>query len=90
MGPPGHQLSAEHLSAGLWTVREIRKAVGDRMQIAIEGHSRWDLNCAIKIARALEPYDVVWMEDIIQPDSAGDLARLVRETRVPQAVSEAE
>jgi L-alanine-DL-glutamate epimerase-like enolase superfamily enzyme len=28
------------------------------------------------------------MEDIIQPDSAGDLARLVRETRVPQAVSE--
>ena len=34
--------------------------------------------------RALEPYDVVWMEDIIQPDSAEDLARLVRETRVPQ------
>jgi len=58
------------------------------MQIAIEGHSRWDLNCAIRIARALEPYDVVWLEDIIQPDSAGDLARLVRETRVPQAVSE--
>jgi L-alanine-DL-glutamate epimerase-like enolase superfamily enzyme len=28
------------------------------------------------------------MEDIIQPDSADDLARLVRETRVPQAVSE--
>ena len=57
-------------------------------RIAIEGHSRWDINCAIRIARALEPYDVVWMEDIIQPDSAGDLARLVRETRVPQAVSE--
>ena len=58
------------------------------MQIAIEGHSRWDLNCALRIARALEPYDVIWMEDIIQPDSADDLARLVRETRVPQAVSE--
>jgi galactonate dehydratase len=28
------------------------------------------------------------MEDIIQPDSADDLARLVRESRVPQAVSE--
>jgi galactonate dehydratase len=58
------------------------------MQIAIEGHSRWDLNCAIRIARALEPYDVLWMEDIIQPESADDLARLVRETRVPQSVSE--
>jgi len=88
VGPPGNYLSAEDLKAGLWTVQEIRKAVGDQMQIAIEGHSRWDLNCAIRIARALEPYDIVWMEDMIQPDSAGDLARLARETRVPQAVSE--
>ncbi|MFI5454582.1 MAG: mandelate racemase/muconate lactonizing enzyme family protein [Isosphaerales bacterium] len=88
VGPPGNYLSAEDLKAGLWTVQEIRKTVGDRMQIAIEGHSRWDLNCAIRIGRALEPYDIVWMEDMILPDSAGDLARLVRETRVPQAVSE--
>ena len=28
----------------------------------------------------IEPYDVVWMEDIIQPDSADDLARLVHDT----------
>jgi galactonate dehydratase len=88
VGASGHHLSPEDLNAGLWTVREIRRAVGDRMQIAIEGHSRWDLNCAIRIARALEPYDIIWMEDIILPDSAGDLARLARETRVPQAVSE--
>jgi L-alanine-DL-glutamate epimerase-like enolase superfamily enzyme len=88
VGPPGHYLSAEDLQAGLWVVQEIRRAVGDRVHIAIEGHSRWDLNCALRIARALEPYDVIWMEDIIQPDSVEDLARLVQETRVPQAVSE--
>jgi L-alanine-DL-glutamate epimerase-like enolase superfamily enzyme len=88
MGPAGHFLSAVDLKQGLWTVQEIRKAVGDRIEIAIEGHSRWDLNCALRIARALEPYDVIWMEDIIQPDSVGDLQRLVQETRVPQCVSE--
>ena len=88
IGPAGHDLTPEQLKAGLWTVQEIRAAVGDRMQVAIEGHSRWDLNCALRIARALEPYDVLWMEDIIQPESATDLARLVRETRVPQCVSE--
>jgi L-alanine-DL-glutamate epimerase-like enolase superfamily enzyme len=87
-GPPGHYLSAEDLQKGLWVIKEIRKAVGDRMHIAIEGHSRWDLNCALRIARALESYDVIWMEDIIQPDSVDDLSRLVQETRVPQAVSE--
>jgi L-alanine-DL-glutamate epimerase-like enolase superfamily enzyme len=87
-GPPGHYLSAENLQKGLWVIQEIRKSVADRMHIAIEGHSRWDLNCALRIARTLEPYGVIWMEDIIQPDSVDDLSRLVQETRVPQAVSE--
>jgi L-alanine-DL-glutamate epimerase-like enolase superfamily enzyme len=88
MGPPGHSLSLSQLKEGLWTVQEIRQAVGDQIEIAIEGHSRWDLNSALRIARALEPYDIVWMEDIIQPDSVQDLQRLVQETRVPQCVSE--
>jgi L-alanine-DL-glutamate epimerase-like enolase superfamily enzyme len=88
VGPVGHDLLPEQLAQGLWTVQEIRRAVGDKMQIALEGHSRWDVNCALRIARALEPYDVMWMEDFLQPDSAVDLARLVRESRVPQTVSE--
>lgn len=88
VGPPGRYLTAADLKAGLWVVEEIRRAVGDRIAIAIEGHSRWDLNCAIRIARAVEPYDVVWMEDIMQTDSVDDLARLAHETRSPQAVSE--
>ncbi len=88
VGPVGHDLLPEQLAQGLWTVQEIRKAVGNKMQIALEGHSRWDVNCALRIARAVEPYDVMWMEDFLQPDSAQDLARLVRETRVPQTVSE--
>lgn len=88
VGPVGHDLAPEDLAAGLRCVQEIRAAVGDRMRISIEGHSRWDLNCALRIARALEPYDVTWMEDIIQPDCVADLRRLVTETRVPQCVSE--
>lgn len=88
VGPVGHDLAPEDLAAGLRCVQEIRAAVGDRMRIAIEGHSRWDINCALRIARALEPYDVTWMEDVIQPDCVADLRRLVAETRVPQCVSE--
>jgi galactonate dehydratase len=88
VGPVGHDLPPEHLAEGLRVVQEIRRAVGDKLQIALEGHSRWDLNCALRIARAVEPYDVLWMEDFMQPDSAEDLARLARESRVPQAVSE--
>ena len=54
------------------------------MDIAIEGHSRWDLNCAIRIGKALEPYDVAWMEDIMLPDSAGDLAQMAPDAGVAE------
>lgn len=88
MGPSGSFLSSRELESGLQIVKQIRDAVGKDMDILIEGHSRWDLNCAIRIARALEPYEVLCMEDIIKPDSVSDLSRLVSETRVPQSVSE--
>ncbi len=88
MGLVGHDLTPEALRGGLAPVEEIRRRVDDRMDIMIEGHSRWDVNAALRICRALEPFEVVWIEDIIQPDSPGDLARLARESRVPQSVSE--
>jgi L-alanine-DL-glutamate epimerase-like enolase superfamily enzyme len=88
MGPSGSYISARDIDLGLNIVKAIRDAVGKDIEIIIEGHSRWDLNCAVRIAKALEPYDVLWMEDMMKPDSVADLSRLVCETRVPQAVSE--
>jgi galactonate dehydratase len=87
-GPSGSFISPRNLDAGLSVVKAIRDAVGRDIEILIEGHSRWDLNCAIRIGKALEPYDVLWMEDMMKPDSVTDLSRLVNETRVPQSVSE--
>jgi len=69
VGPSGAYLSTEDLETGLQSVKKIRQAVGSKIEILIEGHSRWDLNCALRIARALEPYDVLWMEDMIKPDA---------------------
>jgi L-alanine-DL-glutamate epimerase-like enolase superfamily enzyme len=88
MGPAGHDLEPGQLRAGLACIEAIRDRVGARVDVMVEGHSRWDVNAALAICRALEPYDVSWVEDAIQPTSTADLARLTRETRVPQAVSE--
>lgn len=88
MGPAGPYISAREVAEGLAVIDAIRSAFGDQVEIIIEGHSRWDVNAALRILRALEPYDVLWVEDIIQPDSVDDLRRLVQETSVPQAVSE--
>jgi galactonate dehydratase len=88
IGMTGSYLSAEDLQRGLQVIREIREAAGARMEILIEGHGRWDLNAAVRIGKALQPFDVLWMEDMIKPDNAGDLARLRKETGVPVCVSE--
>ena len=40
------------------------------------------------IARACEPYGIAWMEDMIQPNNAADLALLASGTGIPQCVSE--
>jgi galactonate dehydratase len=88
MGPMGSYLSPADLASGLAMLEAVRGQVGDALELLIEGHSRWDINMAIRIGRALEPFGVLWAEDLCQPDSPQDLARLARETRVPQAVSE--
>ena len=88
VGPVTHYISPEQLKKGLSYVEDIRKAVGDQMEIAIEGHARWNLPEAVKIARALEPYNVLWLEEIMQPDNLDAYARLKSETKVPLCVSE--
>ncbi len=87
-GPVRHYLDNETLKRGVACVEEIRATVGDRMQIAIEGNARWNLPAAIAIARALEPYNIMWLEEMIPPDNVESYARLKAESRIPLCVSE--
>ena len=87
-GPVRHYLDKDTMKRGLACVEDIRAAVGDRMAIAIEGNARWNLPAAIAIARALEPYDIMWLEEMIPPDNVESYARLKAETRIPLCVSE--
>jgi len=84
----GQYINPSDLQLGLEPVKQIRKAVGDRMEIAIELHAMWNLPSAIRIARALEPYDILWLEEAMTPDPVDDLGRLAQETKVPLCVSE--
>ncbi len=88
VGPVSHFLTKEDLKKGLSYVEDIRNTVGDKMEIAIEGHARWNLPEAVKIAQALEPYDVMWLEEIIPPDNIESYARLKQQTKLKLCVSE--
>ena len=69
-------------------VEEIRKRVGDRIAIAIEGHACWNLPAATRIARALEPYDILFLEEMVLPDGVSALKSLRQATTIPICGSE--
>ena len=84
----GLSITAAELEQGLTPVRRIRDAVGSRMRIMIEGHGFWRLPAAVKIARALEDYDIEWIEDMLLAHDIGAIADLHAATSVPVLASE--
>ncbi len=84
----GHTIDAADLKRGLEPFRKIREAVGDQMDIMVEGHGLWSLPAAKKIARALEQYQPYWLEDLLRADDLDALADLRRSTTTPILVSE--
>lgn len=84
----GWDISAEELKKALRPFEKIRAAVGDRMDIMVEFHSLWQLMPAIRIARALAPFDTYWHEDPIKMDTLADLKRYAENSRAPVCASE--
>jgi hypothetical protein len=84
----GHYISGPDLDRALEPFRKIRVAVGDKMDIMVEFHSMWNLPTAIRIARALEPFDTFWHEDPIKMDALADLSAYAAASRAPVCASE--
>jgi galactonate dehydratase len=84
----GHYISSEDLRKGLKPFEKIRARVGDQMDIMVEFHSMWQLMPAIKIAKALAPFDTFWHEDPIRMDSLATLKRYAAISPAPVCASE--
>jgi galactonate dehydratase len=84
----GSYISNDDLEEGLAWIKRIRNTLGDSMEIAIEFHSYWNLPCAIKIAKSLEPYNIMWIEDMLMQDNMESYSVLARESNIPVLVSE--
>ncbi len=84
----GQYLTADDLEEGLRPVEAIFEAVGDRMAIALEFHGYWNLPCAVRIAQMLEPYNILWLEEMLPQDNLEAYARLARKVRQPLCLSE--
>ncbi|MFC1541985.1 mandelate racemase/muconate lactonizing enzyme family protein [Candidatus Latescibacterota bacterium] len=85
---PGTYISPVQLEKGLDWIKRIRKTAGKEMDIGIDTMCAWNLPCAVKIAHSLEPYDIMFIEDMLLPDNAQSYTVLARETTIPLLQSE--
>lgn len=84
----GQRIDSADLEAGLEPLRQIRAAVGDAIDIAVEFHGLWSLTPAKRIVDAVAEYDPIWVEDVIRKGNIDAYRRLGQETDVPLCVSE--
>ncbi len=84
----GQRISTGDIQQGLEPIRQIRDAVGHEMEIGVEFHFRWNRTSAERIARALEPYDILFLEDVLPAVFPDEIALLSQKTSIPIVGSE--
>jgi L-alanine-DL-glutamate epimerase-like enolase superfamily enzyme len=70
-GPrPFHRgpLTEKGLKHAIACVEAMKKVLGDEVGLALDCGPGWTVPDAIRLARALEPYNVMWLEDLLTGD----------------------
>lgn len=81
-------VTTAQLDRSLAQIQAVRDEVGPDVELFIEGHGRFDVRTATKIARELAPFDPVWFEEPCPPDSLDALDQVRRGSPVPIAAGE--
>ena len=81
-------ITTQEVDRALVPFKRLRDAFGDDIEIMLELHSNWSLPSALRIARAVEPYRPMWLEEPIPSDNPDAMAFIRRSTRVPIACGE--
>jgi 2-dehydro-3-deoxyphosphogalactonate aldolase len=69
-------------------VERVREAVGDKCDILIGTHGQMTTSSAIRLARRLEKFDPLWLEEPVPPDNIDEMALVARSTSIPIATGE--
>lgn len=84
----GPYISYPEIDHGLKWIRDIREVAGSSMDICVDCWGRFDLPGAQRIAKALEPFNILYLEDVMLMNNAKSYAALARETSIPICMSE--
>lgn len=82
------EITGKDLDKALRCVDEVRRAVGNDVDLLIEGHGRFNIPTAINIAKELAPFKPMFFEEPVPPDTL-DALKAVRD-KSPVAISAGE
>ncbi len=89
IGSEGQHITPEQIDMGMAPFRQVRDAVGMKMDLPVELHGGWYLQAAVRIAEALQEIRPLWIEDPLRSrDNIDAFAELARKTPLPVAISE--
>ncbi len=79
------QLSLAALDNAALVTGAIREAVGSKCDLLIGTHGQMVTSSAIRLAKRLEPFDPLWLEEPVPPENFDEMARVARSTSIPVA-----
>ncbi|MBQ7235703.1 MAG: galactonate dehydratase [Clostridia bacterium] len=82
------QISNKDLDTALKCIAAVREAVGDQVDLLIEAHGRFDVPTGIKIAKEIEQFKPMFLEEPVPPNNLEAL-KAVRD-KSPVAISAGE
>lgn len=81
VGKPTAREDAERIGA-------LRDLVGPDIAIMVDANMKWNVDEAIRRARAFRPFDLTWLEEPTIPDDVAGHARILKEGGVPISTGE--
>jgi L-alanine-DL-glutamate epimerase-like enolase superfamily enzyme len=69
-------------------VRRMREHLGDGFPLMVDANMKWSADQAVKVARALAGFDLVWLEEPVIPDDVAGQVRVLRDGGLPVAAGE--
>jgi L-alanine-DL-glutamate epimerase-like enolase superfamily enzyme len=86
--PFNGRLSAGAVEEKREIVAAVDDAVGDQAEVAFDCHWDYSIDSAKRLARALEPYGLLWLEDAVPPENIDAQREVARSTSTPLATGE--
>ena len=86
--PFNRSIGAAEMAWMVEVARAVTEAVGRDVMVAMDAHWKFGVNDAIKLAQALEPFDLLWLEDPVPPENIEAQRHVTHSTRTPICTGE--